>query len=103
MIKWGAKVGPATALLVEKIMSSRPHPELGYRSCLGILHSLCERFDHKRVEAAAERALKYGTCSYRSMRMIWTKGLDRHNDAGDSTRQKNFPFHYNSRGGHAHP
>jgi len=99
MIKWAAKTGPATALLVEKIMSKRSHPELGYRSCLGILTQLCKRYKPERVEAAAKRAVKFGTCSYRSMRMILSRGLDRQTDAGDATRQESFPFHENIRGG----
>ena len=37
LIAWGASVGPQTAALVEVILASRPHPEQGYRSCLGIL------------------------------------------------------------------
>ena len=35
LIRWGASVGPQTAALVEQILASRPHPEQGYRSCLG--------------------------------------------------------------------
>ena len=37
LIRWGATVGPQTAALVEQILASRPHPEQGYRSCLGLL------------------------------------------------------------------
>lgn len=32
---WGATVGPQTAALVEQILANRPHPDQGYRSCLG--------------------------------------------------------------------
>jgi transposase len=38
------KIGPATAALCEQILEARPHPEQGYRACLGIVrlvgHSL---------------------------------------------------------------
>jgi transposase len=37
LIAWAAKVGPSTAALVEAILADRPHPEQGYRSCLGIM------------------------------------------------------------------
>ena len=37
LIAWARTVGPQTAALVEAILASRPHPEQGYRSCLGIL------------------------------------------------------------------
>jgi transposase len=32
-----ARIGPATAILVDVILRDRPHPEQGFRSCLGIL------------------------------------------------------------------
>ena len=56
IIAWAARTGPATAELVTAIMASRPHPELGYRSCLGILR-LAQRYPTGRVEAACRRAL----------------------------------------------
>jgi hypothetical protein len=37
MIERGQTVGPQTAAAVERILKSRQHPELGYRSCLGVL------------------------------------------------------------------
>lgn len=37
IIDWAAKNGPATAQVVEQILASKPHPEMGYRSCLGII------------------------------------------------------------------
>lgn len=77
IIKWASTaVGPSAAMLAEKIMASRVHPEQGYRSCLGIVR-LAKKFPAERVEAAAERALKYNTLSFRSMRTILEKGLDR--------------------------
>ena len=36
LIGWAEKVGPATAQLVTRILESRPHPEQGYRTVLGI-------------------------------------------------------------------
>ncbi len=38
LIIWGATMGPQTARMMEALMADRPHPEQGYRSCLGILH-----------------------------------------------------------------
>jgi transposase len=56
-------------------MASRPHPELGYRSCLGILR-LAQRYPTGRVEAACRRALLIGARSYRSVDSILAHGLD---------------------------
>jgi transposase len=72
---WAAKSGPATAALCEAIMAARPHPELGYRSCLGVLR-LEGKYGAARLEAACARALAYGGCSYRSVRSILERGLD---------------------------
>ncbi len=37
LIEWAQTVGPFTAELFDKIMAAKPHPEMGFRSCLGIL------------------------------------------------------------------
>jgi transposase len=75
LIAWAARTGPATAQLIEAIMANRPHPELGYRSCLGILR-LSGRYPAPRMEAACRRALDIGARSYRSVESILAHGLD---------------------------
>ncbi len=64
-----ASVGPDTAVLVDVILRSRPHPEQGFRSCIGIL-GLVKRFGAERVDAACARALVLGTRSYSSVAAI---------------------------------
>ncbi|TCU49304.1 hypothetical protein EDF58_1289 [Novosphingobium sp. PhB57] len=32
-----SRIGPMLSLLVEKVIEAKPHPEQGYRSCLGII------------------------------------------------------------------
>ena len=71
-----ARIGPMLSLLVEKIIENRPHPEQGYRSCLGII-GLEKRFGPERLEAAALRALEIGTRNYPSIKSILEKGLDK--------------------------
>ena len=39
MMSEAAKVGPATVALFEAIMKAKPHPEQGFRSCLGIMRA----------------------------------------------------------------
>jgi transposase len=51
------------------ILRSRPHPEQGFRSCIGIL-GLVKRFGTERVGAACARALVLGTRSYTSVAAI---------------------------------
>jgi len=56
-------------------MHSRPHPEHGYRACLGILR-LGDRYGSERLEAACARALRIGGTTYRSVKSILEHGLD---------------------------
>jgi transposase len=37
MVHWAETIGPNTARLFERIMQDKPHPEMGYRGCLGII------------------------------------------------------------------
>jgi hypothetical protein len=37
LIHWAEGVGVATAEVVRTILERKPHPEMGYRACLGIL------------------------------------------------------------------
>lgn len=76
LIQWGTTVGPHTAALVEQILASRPHPEQGYRSCLGLLR-LAKQYSAERVEAASRRAVAVGARSYRHVEAMLKHGLDR--------------------------
>ena len=75
IVAWASGTGPATAALVSAIMASRPHPEQGFRSCLGIMR-LGRRYGDERTEAAAARALAIRALSYRSVESILRNGLD---------------------------
>lgn len=75
LIRWAHDVGPHTAQLVEAILRERPHPEHGYRTCLGIIR-LGKYYPSGRLEAAAARALAVHALSYRSLKSILEKGLD---------------------------
>jgi len=95
-IRWAGKTGEATARLVEKILATRPYPEQGYKACLGIIN-LTRDYEPVRVEAAARRALKFKTCTYRSMKAILSAGLDRHPDNGEQPSLPGLPPHQNIR------
>jgi len=70
-----ASIGPATAALCELILERRPHPEQGFRACLGIVR-LARPFGVARLEAAATRAIEIGTLTYASVRSILDHKLD---------------------------
>lgn len=96
MVQWAQAVGPNAAQVVERILRSYPHPEMGYRSCLGIIR-LGQRYPAVRVEAAAERALHCGAVSYKSIESILRRGLD-HQPLVDSTPIPTRSAHHNVRG-----
>ena len=75
IVAWAQKTGPATAALCEAILASKPHPEQGYRSCLGIIR-LSGRYGTERLEAACARALSARALSYRSVESILRHGLE---------------------------
>ena len=76
LVNWGQQAGPSTGRLVDEILSSKPHPEQGYRSCLGVMR-LGRRYGNERLEAACTRALAIASPSYRSVDSILKHGLDR--------------------------
>jgi len=71
-----AKVGPATVALFEAIMKAKPHPEQGFRSCLGIV-GLARSYGVSRLEAASRRGNHIGATSYGSIASILKHGLDK--------------------------
>jgi transposase len=75
MTHWAQTIGPHTARLFERILADKPHPEMGYRGCLGIIR-LAGTYSHARMESAAERALLTGACRYRSIESILKNALD---------------------------
>jgi len=68
--------GPNSEALIEVILRGKPHPEQGFRSCVGILR-LAKSFGPERLEAACERALEIGAHSYSSVASILKNNLDR--------------------------
>lgn len=96
---WGADIGVATAQIVRQQLENRPHPEHGYRSCLGLL-ALRKRYGRERLERACQRALSAGTDTSASVRSILTNGLDQVEATGVE-EQAELPLHENVRGAEA--
>lgn len=69
-------IGPDAALLCKKILADRPHPEQGFRACLGVIR-LVKGFGRERVNAACGRALEIGARTHGSVRSILDNHLDR--------------------------
>ena len=64
--RWGAEIGPSTEGLILAILAARPHPEQGFRTCLGVLR-LYRDIDKARAEAVSVRAIAIGGFNYKSI------------------------------------
>jgi transposase len=98
LIHWAEKTGPATARLVAGILASRPHPEQGYRACLGLMR-LGRRYGGVRLEAACERAEHLRSYSYLTVKNILASSQDRLPVEADSAAKEATRAHDNIRGG----
>ena len=96
-LDWAKSIGPCTAQVIEQQLTDRPHPEHGYRSCLGLL-KLARGYSKPRLEAACQRALAIHSASYRSVASILKQGLDQQPLQDDQTGQAELPLHTNVRG-----
>ncbi len=76
LIAWGQRIGVSTAAVVTWQLEHRPHPEQGYRACLGLL-ALVRKFTAERLEAACTRAMAIRAPTLRSVTNILKSGLDR--------------------------
>jgi transposase len=75
LIDWAGTVGLECAQVVTHILQSKPHPEQGYRACLGIMR-LARNYGNERMAAACRRALAADACSFRSLQSILKTKLD---------------------------
>ena len=89
-------VGVSTAAVVTWQLEHRPHPEQGYRACLG-LQRLAREYTPARLEAACTRALAIRSPTYRSVASILKTGLDRQPSLLPTTTAA-LPAHENVRG-----
>jgi transposase len=96
LIAWGERIGAACGVVVRWQMEHRPHPEQGYRACLG-LQRLARQFGDARLEAACARALSIRSPTYRSVNSILASGLDRQ-QVSNAPAQAALPLHENVRG-----
>jgi transposase len=75
IIRWAETIGPETGAVAKHILTTKPHPEQGYRSCLGLIR-LSERYSKERLERACRRARQIRSQSYKSVLSILKTGLD---------------------------
>jgi transposase len=76
LIAWAEQTGPATGRLVAGILERRPHPEQGYRACLGLMR-LGREHGAERLDAACARAERLGSYRFRTVEHILRHHQDR--------------------------
>ena len=76
LIAWADQSGPATGRLVAGILAQRPHPEQGYRACLGLMR-LGRLHGADRLDAACDRAERLRSYRYRTVEHILIHQQDR--------------------------
>lgn len=76
LLGWAEAAGPHTAQLFRHILATKPHPEMGYRCCLGLVR-LGGKHTTERLEAAAARALHFGASSFASVESILRHHLEK--------------------------
>jgi transposase len=96
LLNWAARIGPAVAALVRHLLETKPHPEQGYRACLGLL-AAARKYGDARLEAACERALAIGSPTRRSVLSILAAGLDQKSLVTEDPEWQ-LPLHENVRG-----
>ena len=75
LLAWGASIGPATRTVVDWQLTHKPHPEQGYRACLGLLN-LARRYGNARLEAGCLHAVRLGSLTRATVLSILSHGLD---------------------------
>ncbi|MCB8878554.1 IS21 family transposase [Acidisoma silvae] len=91
-----ALIGPSVSALCGLILERRPHPEQGFRACLGILR-LARSISAKRLDAAAFHAIEIGALTYGSVKSILDNKLDL--QVTDPKAEHQPIRHHNIRGG----
>ncbi|MBU2214292.1 IS21 family transposase [Patescibacteria group bacterium] len=102
MVNWAAQIGENTAAAVRKVLSQRKHPEIGFKSALGIIQ-LDKKYPKARIEAAAKRVIYFNYITRKGFIAILEKGLDKKPLPDNSSGKRNQPlqlalFHENVRG-----
>jgi len=97
LIQWGESIGAHTGAIVEHLLRSKPHPEQGYRACLGLL-ALAREYGEARLEAASALAVRLGSPTRKSVKSILESGRDLRPSSSAEPLALELPLHGNVRG-----
>ncbi len=86
-----------TGAVVEHLLRSKPHPEQGYRACLGLLSPGSREYGDQRLEAASALAVRLRSPTPKGVKSILQSGRDRPH-AQTELLDLDLPPHGNVRG-----
>lgn len=76
-IKWAAKIGSSTKMVVTAILNGYKVEQQGYKACMGIL-KLADKYTPERLENACKKALTFTPRpSYKNIQVILSTGQDK--------------------------
>ncbi|MFQ5888005.1 MAG: IS21 family transposase [Candidatus Hydrothermarchaeales archaeon] len=95
MIGRAEKIGDKVKVLMEKVLRDKGNKHQALRTCLGIT-DLSRRYGPERLNRACKRALEFHCYSYKAVKNILEKGLDRLKE--EPAIPESYPIHSNIRG-----
>lgn len=75
-IRWAQSIGDNVEEIIKLVIKSRKHPEQAFKTCMGILN-LVKEHEPDRLDMACERALDFGFYSYKRIKNILVRGLEK--------------------------
>jgi transposase len=75
LIAWGRSLAPSVGHVVEAILEDKPHPEQGYRACLGVIR-LGKKYGKERLALACDKALRLRSPAYSTLKSMLERGQE---------------------------
>jgi transposase len=97
IIGWAASKGENTKLLVQHLITTKAHPEQGYRAALGVIR-LSDKFGNDRLNTACGNAIAIGSYSYQTVKNILSNDMDKAPTSKPTKQQDFFIKNENVRG-----
>lgn len=100
IMNWGLTIGKHTSKLLQTIMERKPHPEMGYRSCLGVMRTFEKHKEKGMSEEQLDEIAAYAlrTQKYR-LKQIKILLLSPPREQDTDTAVDLLSYHENLRGG----
>lgn len=95
---WAAQIGDSTLTVTTAILQNKPHPEQGYRACLGLLN-LARQYSDSRLEQACQKAIAINNPCRASVASILKNRLETTLTPEEDDQAPDLP-HRNIRGAH---